>query len=53
MCIYGIQKNGIDELIQKQKYRHRGGEQTHGYQGGKEWVGKDWEFEMDMYTLLY
>ena len=31
----GIQKNGTDELICKEKQRHRCREQTYGYQGGK------------------
>ena len=39
-------------MKQKQTYRHR--EQTCGCQGGGGWgKGVDWEFGIDMYTLLY
>ena len=37
----------------KQKFRHSGKEQTHGYQGGKcSWGGMNWEIEFDnIYTI--
>ena len=37
----------------KQKQTHRIREQTYGYQGGSVEGGIDWEFGIDMYTLLY
>ena len=40
-------------LFTKQEQIHRLREQTYGYQRGKVWGRKDWEFGIDMYTLLY
>ena len=38
-------------LFIRQTHRHR--DQTYGYQG-EQWEGEiDWEFGIDMYTLLY
>ena len=40
-------------LFTKQKQTHRLREGTYGY-WGEEWeAGIDWEFGIDMYTLLY
>ena len=39
-------------LSAKQKQTHRLREGTYGYQG-RRGVGIDWEFGIDMYTLLY
>ena len=42
----------------RQKQRHRCGEQTHGHQRGK-WGwgggggGMNWDFGLDIYTLIY
>ena len=36
----------------KQKQRHRHREQMYGYQGGKGVGGRNWEIEIDIYTLL-
>ena len=38
-------------MKQKQTHRHR--KQTYGYQKGKEGGALNWEFGIDMYTLLY
>ena len=40
-------------LFTKQKQTRRLKEQTYGYQGGGWGKGIDWEFGIDMYTLLY
>ena len=40
-------------LFTKQKQIHRLREQTYDYQGGRAGGGIDWEFGVDMYTLLY
>ena len=40
-------------LFTRQKSTHRIKEQTYGYQGEECSGGKDWEFGIDMYTLLY
>ena len=40
-------------LLAKQNQRHRWREQTYGYQGGGKRDRKNWEIEIDMYTLLY
>ena len=40
-------------LFTKQKQTHRLREQTYGYQGETVGGGIDWEFGIDMYTLLY
>ena len=40
-------------LFTKQEQIHRLREQTYGYQRGKVWGGKAWEFGTDMYMLLY
>ena len=40
-------------LSTKQKQTHRLREQTYGYQGLGLGGGTDWEFGIDMYTLLY
>ena len=41
-------------LFRKQKQTHGLREQTYGYWGGRVGEGgKDWEFGIDMYTLLY
>ena len=40
-------------LIIKQKQAHRLREGTYGYQQGRVSRGTDWEFGVDMYTLLY
>ena len=40
-------------LFTKQKETHRLRELTYGYHGGRVAGGIDWEFEIDMYTLLY
>ena len=39
-------------LFTKQKQTHRLREGTYGYHG-EGWEGEDWEFGIDMYTLLY
>ena len=41
------------KLFTKQKETHRLRERTYGYQWGEEGGGLDWEFGIDMYTLLY
>ena len=48
-----LKKNDKMNLFTKQKQTHTLREGTNGYQGG--WVGggADWEFGIDMYTLLY
>ena len=45
MHIYGIEKNGIDELICKAEIETQTGGQTFGYQGGTgRWNGlEDWD----------
>ena len=40
-------------LSTKQEQTHRLGEQIYSYQGRKVGWRTDWEFGMDMYTLLY
>ena len=40
-------------LFTKQKQTHRLNERTYVYQGGWVGVGIDWDFGIDMYTLLY
>ena len=40
-------------LFTKQKQSHRLREQIYGYQGEGLRGGIDWEFGIDMYTLLY
>ena len=40
-------------LFTKQKKTHRLRERTYGYQGEGWGGGIDWEFGIDMYTLLY
>ena len=40
-------------LFTKQKQTHRVREQTYSYQEGRVRGGIDWEFGIDMYTLLY
>ena len=41
------------DLFTKQKQTHRLGEQNYQYEEGKVEGGIDWEFGIDMYTLLY
>ena len=48
--LWNLKENDVNELLYKTEtdsQTHR--EQIHGYQGG----GIDWEFGMDMYTLIY
>ena len=45
-------KNDTNELT-KQKYSHRCGKQTYGYQAGEGRGGIHWEIQMDIYTPLY
>ena len=53
MHIFGIQKNGIDDLICKAEIETQTyGEQMYGYQGGKGGCGRNWEIGIDIYTLL-
>ena len=40
-------------LFTKQKQTHRLRKQTYGYQRGKIGGGINWEFGIDIYTLLY
>ena len=40
-------------LFTKQKQTHRLRKQTYGYQRGKPGGGINWEFGIDIYTLLY
>ena len=40
-------------LFTKQKQTHRLREGTYGYQWGRVWGGIDWEFGIDMSTVLY
>ena len=40
-------------LFTKQKQTHRLREKIHGYQRGRVEGGIDWEFGIDLYTLLY
>ena len=48
-----VKRNDVNELIAKQKQTYRLREQVYGYQGGRVWGRIDWEFGIDMYTLLY
>ena len=41
------------KLLTKQKQSPRLREGTYGYHGGRWGGGIDWEFGIDMYTLLY
>ena len=50
--MWNLKKNDTNELT-KQKYSHRCGKQTYGYQGGKGRGGINWEIRIDAYTLLY
>ena len=50
--MWNLKKNDTNELT-KQKYSHRRGKQTYGYQGGKGRGGINWEIRIDVYTLLY
>ena len=46
--------NDTKETYTKQKYMHRHGKQTYGYQKGKAGgEGINLEFEINIYTLLY
>ena len=47
-----LKKNDTN-LFTKQKQTHRRREQTYGYWGEGWGRGTDWEFGIDMYTLLY
>ena len=40
-------------LFTKQKQTYRLRKQTYGYQRGRGGGGINWEFDIDMYTLLY
>ena len=40
-------------LFTKQKQTHRHRKQTYGYHRGKVGGGINWEFRVDIYTLLY
>ena len=49
-------ENNRKNLFMKQKQTHRvlvTREQTYGYQREGWWGRKDWEFWIDMYTMLY
>ena len=49
-----LNKNDTNELITKLKQTHRLSDRTYGYWGGEGVEGGiDWEFGIDMYTLLY
>ena len=41
------------DLFIKQKQTHRPKTQTYGYQRGKVGGGINWQFGIDIYTLLY
>ena len=51
--IQNLKKNMQMDLFTKQKQTHRLGEQNYQYEEGKVEGGIDWEFGIDMYTLLY
>ena len=45
-------KNDTNELIYKTETESQR-KQTSGYQRGKGWGGINWEFRINIYTLLY
>ena len=50
--VWNLKKNDTNELT-KQKYSHRCGKQTYGYQAGEGRRGIHWEIQKDIYTPLY
>ena len=52
--IWNLKKKIIQmNLSTEQKQTHRLREQTFSYQVGRIWGATDWDFGVDMYTLLY
>ena len=51
--MWNLKKMTQTNLFRKQEQTHRLREQTYGYQGEGWGRGIDWEFGIDIYTLLY
>ena len=51
MYIYGISKNGIDDLICKEEIETQNVENKHKDTKGERTIGMNLKFEVDIYTL--